>query len=40
MWCEGMNWVFLAEDKVWYWAVVNLVKNIQLLQMAGNFLAA
>jgi hypothetical protein len=27
---DGMNWIWLAQDRVWWWAFVNVVMNFQV----------
>jgi hypothetical protein len=29
--CKGMEWIHLAEDWDWWWALVNMVMNLQVL---------
>ena len=35
---EGMDWIDLAQDRGRWWAVVNVVINLQVPKNAGNFL--
>jgi hypothetical protein len=27
---DGMNWIRLAQDRVWWWAFVNMVMNLRV----------
>jgi hypothetical protein len=27
---DGTNWIWLAQDSVWWWAFVNMVMNLQV----------
>ena len=36
--CGGMDWIKLAQDRDRWWALVNVVMNLQVLQNAENFL--
>jgi hypothetical protein len=29
--CGDVEWILLAQDKDWYWAVVNTVMNFQVV---------
>jgi hypothetical protein len=33
---EGIHWIHLAQDKGMWWALVNMVMNLQVLQNVGN----
>jgi hypothetical protein len=28
---EGVEWIHLSQDRDWWWAVVNMVMNLQIL---------
>ena len=28
--CGGMDWIKLAQDRYWWWALVNVVKNLRV----------
>jgi hypothetical protein len=34
---EGVDWIYLAEDKVQWWAVVNTVTNTRVPLKTGSF---
>jgi hypothetical protein len=34
---DGMDWIHLAQDRNKWWAVVSMVRNLQVLYDAGNF---
>jgi hypothetical protein len=36
---DGMGWIYLAQDKDWWKAVVNTVMNLRVPYNAGNFLS-
>jgi len=36
-WEDG-DWIYLAEDREWCWAVVNVVMNFNIQLNTGNFL--
>jgi len=38
--CRGMDWIMLVQDKDRWWALVNMVMNLQVPQNAGNFLTS
>jgi len=38
--CGGMDWIELAQDWYRWWALVNVVMNLQVPQIAGNFLTS
>jgi hypothetical protein len=38
--CEGVNWIRLAEDRIHWWAVVNMVMNLWVLWKVGNILTS
>jgi hypothetical protein len=27
---EGVNWIYLAQDRDWWWALVNIVMNLRV----------
>jgi len=33
--CEGMGWIRLAQDRDRWWALVNVVMNLQVHKMQG-----
>jgi len=35
---EGLEWVHLAQVSVQWWALVNMVMNLQVLQKVRSFL--
>jgi hypothetical protein len=35
-----MDWIDLAQDRDRWWALVNVIMNLQVLQNAGNFLTS
>jgi hypothetical protein len=36
---EGVvEWIYLAEDREWWWAVVNMVMNLQVLVSWSSFM--
>jgi hypothetical protein len=37
---EGVDWMLLTEDRDKWWALVNVVMNLQVLSKAGNFLTS
>ena len=37
---EGMDWIDLALDRNRWWALVNMVMNLQVPSNAGNFLTS
>jgi len=36
----GMDWIDLAQDRDKWWALVNVIMNLQVPQNAGNFLTS
>lgn len=38
IWYEGMAWVHLAQDRENWWALVNIVMNLQVPQKVGKLL--
>jgi hypothetical protein len=38
--CGGMDWIELAQDRDRWWALVNVIMNLQVPQNAGNFLTS
>jgi len=36
--CDGVVWIYLAEDRNRWWALVNAVMNLRVPQNAGIFL--
>jgi len=36
----GMDWIYLAHDRQKWWALVNMVMNLQFPQNVGNFLTS
>ena len=36
----GVNWINLAQNRDRWWALVNAVINLRVLQIAGNFLTS
>jgi hypothetical protein len=30
IWWEGVGWIHLADDRDWWWALVNMVMNLQV----------
>jgi hypothetical protein len=37
---EGMDWIKLAQDRDWWWSLVNAVTNPMAQYNAGNFLTS
>ena len=38
--CEGMDWIELAQERYSWWALVNVVMNLQIPSDVGNFLTS
>jgi len=38
--CGDIDWIELAQDRVRWWALVNVVMNLRVSQNAGNFLTS
>jgi hypothetical protein len=38
--CRGMNWIWLAQDRDWWGALLNVVINPRVPLNAGNFLTS
>jgi hypothetical protein len=38
--CEGVDWVHLSQERDQWWALVNIVMNLQVPLKAGNFLSS
>ena len=38
--CGSTDWIEMAQDRDWWWAVVNAVMNIRVPYNAGNFLSS
>jgi len=38
MGCEDVEWIYLAQDRVQWWSLVNTVMNFRVPQEAENFL--
>ena len=36
--CGGVDWIKVAQDRDRWWALVNVVMNLRVPQIAGNFL--
>jgi hypothetical protein len=36
----GVDWIHLAQDRDWWWAVVNTVMNLRISSNVGNFLTS
>jgi hypothetical protein len=34
---EGVDWIHLAQDRNWWWALVNMVMNFRTPYKAGDF---
>jgi hypothetical protein len=34
--CEGVNWIYLAQDRDKWWAVVNTVMNLRVPRKKRN----
>jgi hypothetical protein len=30
IWIDGVNWIQLAQDRVQWWAIVNMIMNLQV----------
>jgi hypothetical protein len=37
---EGVDWIRLVQDRVRWWALMNMVMNLQFPEKAGNFLTS
>jgi hypothetical protein len=37
---EGVEWMYLAQDRVQWWDFVNTVMNLRVAEKAGNFLTS
>jgi hypothetical protein len=35
---EGENWIHLAQDRDWWWALVNMVIILRVPWVLGNFM--
>jgi hypothetical protein len=34
---EGLDWIHLAQERDWWWALVNMVTNLQVPLKGGEF---
>jgi hypothetical protein len=39
IWWEGVDWMNLAQDREWWWALLNMVMNLQV-PLKANFLTS
>jgi hypothetical protein len=40
VWWVGMDWIELAQNRAWLWALVNAVMDLKVSQNVGNLLSS